>query len=215
MKKWANSFFAGNNGTSDNRCVSLKDAGSQKGSFDVCAKILQVFELDEYTNELKLRDSSGSTYYTLALKLKFPHLRAGQVVRVRSASSDATSTSKNVLVLQHYSNIMTFISSSKAAASVGKVGNDNSTEKAALKSKCSMAPVILTEVDKKHSGLASTSLHDLFHAPDNSSSTFRTCFYVTKVEPSNLADCVKSWDKGKKKASSAKGAKGGDLIYQV
>lgn len=213
MKKWAGSFFAGNNGTSDNRCVNLKDAGSQKGSFDVCAKILQVFELDEYTNELKLRDNSGATYYTLALKLKFPHLRAGQAVRVRSASNDATSTSKNVLVLQHYSNIMTFISSSKAASNLGKVGNDNSTEKAALKSKCSMAPVVLTEVDKKHAGLASTSLHDLFHAPDNSSSTFRTCFYVTKVEPSNTADCVKSWNKGSKKASSAKGAKGGDLIY--
>ena len=78
-----------------------------------------------------------------------------------------------------------------------------------------MAPVILTEVDKKHSGLANTNLHSLFHSPDTSQSTFRTCFYVTKVEPSNLADCVKSWDKGKKKASTAKGAKGGDLIYQV
>jgi len=215
LKKWANGYFAGNTGTSDNRQVSLSAARTAKGSFDVCAKILQIFELDEYTNELKLRDASNVTYYTLALKLKFPHLRAGQVVRVRSASSDPTSTSKNTLVLQHYSNIMTFISSSKVAASVGKVGNDNSTEKAALKSKCSMAPVILSEVDKKHAGLASTSLHDLFHAPDNSSSTFRTCFYVTKVEPSSLADSVKLWNKGTKKASSAKGAKGGDLIYQV
>jgi hypothetical protein len=99
LKKWAGSFFSNNAGTSDNRCVSLKDAGSQKGSFDVCAKILQVFELDEYTNELKLRDASGTTYYSLALKLKFPHLRAGQAVRIRSASNDATSSSKNVLVL--------------------------------------------------------------------------------------------------------------------
>jgi len=147
------------------------------------------------------------------LKLKFPHLRAGQAVRVRSASNDATSTSKNVLVLQHYSNIMTFISSSKVASALSKVENDKNTEKNALKSKTSMAPVILTEIDKKHSGLATTSLHDLFHAPDNSTSTFRTCFYVTKVEPSNLADCVKTWNKGSKKASSAKGAKGGDLIY--
>lgn len=147
------------------------------------------------------------------MKLKFPHLRAGQAVRVRSASNDATSTTKNVLVLQHYSNIMTFISSSKIAAALAKVGNNNDVEKSALKSKTSMAPVVLSEIDKKHAGLPSTSLHDLFHAPDNSTSTFRTCFYVTKVEPSNTAECVKSWNKSSKKASSAKGAKGGDLIY--
>jgi len=74
-----------------------------------------VFELDEYTNELKLRDGSGDTYYTLALKLKFPHLKQGDVVRIRSATFDETSVNKKTLVLQHYSNIMTFLSSSKCA----------------------------------------------------------------------------------------------------
>ena len=64
------------------------------------ARILQVFELDEYTNELKLRDGSGEVFYTLALKLKFPHLRQGAVVRIRSATVDETSA-KKVLVLQH------------------------------------------------------------------------------------------------------------------
>lgn len=213
MKKWANSFFASNNAVPDSKVTPLKGAAKAARTFDVVAKILQVFELDEYTNELKLRDGSGETYYTLALKLKFPHLRAGSVVRIRSASYDETSLTKKVLVLQHYSNIMTFIGSSKLAAAVSKVANENSTEKAALKSKVSMAPCVLTEVDKKHAGLATTPLHDLFHSPDTSTSTFRTCFYVTKVEPSNLADCVKSYDKSKKKTASSKGAKGGDLIY--
>ena len=110
---------------------------------------------------------------------------------------------------------MTFIGSSKLAAAVSKVADEKNSEKAALKSKVSMTPVVLTEVDKKHQGLANTSLHDLFHSPDTSTSTFRTCFYVTKVEPSNIHECVKSYDKGKKKTSSCKGVKGGDLIYQV
>lgn len=39
--------------------VPLNKAQAQKGDFDVVAKILQVFELDEYTNELKLKDASG------------------------------------------------------------------------------------------------------------------------------------------------------------
>jgi hypothetical protein len=78
-----------------------------------------------------------------------------------------------------------------------------------------MTPVILTEVDKKHINLQTTSLHDLFHSPDNTTSTFRTCFYVTRVEPVTASDAVKSYDRKTRKTVSAKGAKGGDLIYQV
>lgn len=167
LKKWANGFFAQHN-VGDSKVTPLKNASKVNGDFDVVAKILQVFELDEYTNELKLRDGSGEVYYTLALKLKFPHLRQGAVVRIRSASYDETSLNKKVLVLQHYSNIMTFLSSSKLAANLSKVSNDNGPEKAALKSKdTSMLPVVLTEVDKKHQGLQTTSLHDLFHSPDS------------------------------------------------
>jgi len=131
------------------KCCDLNKASKQERDFDVCAKVLQVFEIDEYTNELKLRDSSNETFYTLALKLKFPHIRSGSVVRIRSATFDETSN-KKMLVLQHYSNIMTFINSSKCAAALSKVSNETNSEKAALKSSVSMTPVVLTEVDKKH-----------------------------------------------------------------
>lgn len=47
--------------------VALNKAQSQKEDFDVVAKILQVFALDEYTNELKIKDASGQTWYVLAL----------------------------------------------------------------------------------------------------------------------------------------------------
>ena len=216
LKKWANVFFASNNVVADNTYTALNKASKATKDIDVVAKILQIFELDEYTNELKLRDVSGEIYYTLALKLKFPHLKAGSVVKIRSATHDDTSVNKKILVLQHYSNIMTFINSSKLASTVaGKVTNEKTNEKATLKSKVSMTPVVLTEVDKKHNNLPITSLNDLFHSPDNSTSTFRTCFYVTKVEPSSLNESVKVYDKKTKKVSSAKGAKGGDHIYQI
>lgn len=192
------------------KSTDLAKASKQNGDFDVCAKVCQVFELDEYTNELKLRDGSGETFYTLALKLKFPHIRTGSVVKIRSATYDETSN-KRMLVLQHYSNIMTFISASKAAARLSKVQNDNSNEKAALKSGDGMTPVVLTSVDAKHNGLATTSLHDLFHSPDNSTNTFRTCFYVCRVEPGNAADACKAAPKKSKAGSS----KGGDMCYQV
>mmetsp|Transcript_34681 Transcript_34681/g.53152 ORF Transcript_34681/g.53152 Transcript_34681/m.53152 type:complete len:466 (-) Transcript_34681:33-1430(-) len=216
LKKWANLFFSTNNVLADNTYTALNKASKASKDIDVVAKILQVFELDEYTNELKLKDASGEIYYTLALKLKFPHLKQGAVVKIRCANHDDTSVNKKILVLQHYSNIMTFINSSKLAKTVSqKVSNDKTIEKATLKSKVSMTPVILTEVDSKHNNLPVTSLNDLFHSPDNSTSTFRTCFYVTKIEPSSVNEAVKSYDKKSKKVSSAKGAKASDLIYHV
>jgi hypothetical protein len=215
LKKYANGYFASQNVVDDKNVTSLAKASKSNGDFDVVAKVLQVFELDEYTNELKLRDASGETFYTLALKLKFPHLRQGSVVKIRSATYDETSLNKKMLVLQHYSNIMTFISSSKLASTLSvKVSDEKNSEKAALKSKVSMTPVVLTDIEKKHQNLPTTSLHDLFHSPDNSTSTFRTCFYVTQVQPGDVKECVKSYDKKTKKVTSAKG-KGGELIYQV
>ena len=90
-------------------------------------------------------------FYTLALKLKFPHLRQGEVVRIRSATYDDTATQKKVLLLSHYSNILTFVSASKLAKEVkGKVQDEKNTEKASLKQPVMMNAVILTEVDKKH-----------------------------------------------------------------
>lgn len=176
-----------------------------------------MFELDDYTNEIKLRDMSGATYYVLALKVKFPHLKTGSVIKIRSATYDTTTGGdKNCLILQHYSNIMTFIGSSKKASDVGsKVSDDRSNESKALKASVAMTPVVLTEVSSKHASLPVTSLHDLFHSAESSTNTFRTCFYVTKVEPGAAADACKVYDKKSKKSSSAKGAKGGDLIYQV
>jgi hypothetical protein len=117
-----------------------------------------MFDIDEYHNELKLKDASGVVYYTLALKMKFPHIKNGSVIRIRSATVCSTST-KKVLVLQHYSNIMTHISGSKLAATLSKV-KDSAADASVLKS---TAPVVLTEVDKKHAALPTSSLHDLFH----------------------------------------------------
>jgi len=202
--------------------VPLNKAQAHKGDFDVVAKILQVHELDEYTNELKLKDQSGTVFYTLALKLKFPHLRAGEAVRIRSATYDETSTQKKVLLLSHYSNIVTFVSPSKLAKEVkAKVTDDRAVEKASLKQDVSLNAVVLTEVDKKHAGLPTHSLQDLFHNADtdkdiSSRDTFRTQFYITRVEPADVKEWVKSYDRKAKKASSHKGAGAkGENIFQV
>lgn len=177
---------------------------------------MSVHDLDEYTNELKLADTTGDNWFALALKLKFPNVQAGQVVRIRSATYDETSTHKQVLALSHYSNILSFVSSSKLARTLGaKVNDDWKKEQAELAKDVPSHAIVLSEVDKKHAGLKHTSLNDLFHHEGSQAgNTFRTSFSVLKVEGAT-AELVQSYNKTTKKASSAKGTKGGDLIWRV
>jgi len=195
--------------------VPLSKARAQSADFDVVSKIVGIHEMDTYTNELKLRDSTGSTWYTMAIKLKFPHLRTGQVVRIRSATCDETSTNKQVLALSHYSNIMTIIGGSKLAGGLAKVSDDWKADQAELAKDVPSVAVTVSEVDKKWANLPQTNLEDLFTSKTLSGDTFRTTFCVTRVEPADLREAVKSYSKKTKTSSSAKGAKGGDLIWQV
>lgn len=73
LRKWSNTVSSSTN-IGDSGVTSLKNASKSSKQFDCVARILQVHDLDEYTNELKLKDGSGEVFYTLALKVKFPHL---------------------------------------------------------------------------------------------------------------------------------------------
>lgn len=201
--------------------VPLAKAAAQKGDFDVVAKVAQVFELDEYTNELRLRDTSSGaqSWNVLALKLKFPQVRAGDVVRIRSVTYDETSTQKKVLLLSHYSNILAFPATSKFAKEINSKVSAEKIDRAAI---TGVNATVLTEVDKKHAALPVTSLQDLFHNVETdkelqAKDTFRAQFYVTKVESADVREWTRSYDKKTKKATSFKGAKGAaaNAIYQV
>ena len=198
----------------------LNKASTHKGDFDVVAKVSQVFELDEYTNELRLRDASSGNqqWNVLALKLKFPNVHAGDVVRIRSVTYDETSTQKKVLLLSHYSNVLTFPASSKLAKDVRSKVGEEKVDKASV---TGVNATVLTEVDKKHAGLPVHSLQDLYHNVETDKDlqgkdTFRTQFYVTKIESADVREWTRSYDKKTKKSSSFKGAKGNaNAIYQV
>jgi len=94
LRKWASSYFSGHDGVTKDMYRTLNKVKGAREDFDVCAKITQIHEFDEYTNELRLTDSSGDSWFTLATKLKFPHLRSGQAVRIRSVTYDESSSNK-------------------------------------------------------------------------------------------------------------------------
>jgi len=215
LRKWVGSYFSQYYGLTSDNYTHLKQAKNQDRDFDVVAKVLSIFEMDEFTNELKIADQTGDNWYVLALKLKFPNLRPGQVIRIRSATYDETSSSKNVLNLQHYSNIMSFVAQSKLAKSLAKVNDDHKANAAELEKAVPSHAIVLSEVDKKWASLPQTSLNDLFHADASlTGNTFRTNFSVVKVEGATQ-DMVRVYNKASKKAVSAKGNKDSNLMWNV
>ena len=108
------------------------------------------------------------------------------------------------------------MSSSRLAKQLAaKVNDDWKQDLAELAKDVPSHAIVLSEVDKKHAGLKYTSLNDLFHQEGSlTGNTFRTTFSVVKVEGAT-AELVQSYNKTTKKASSAKGTKGGDLIWHV
>ena len=116
--------------------MHLNRAAEAKGDFDVVAKVIQINEMDEYTNEVKIRDMSVTanqpSWHLLTLKVKFPFLKTGDVIRIRSASFDMTSTHKQMLLLSHYSNIMTFPGFSKVTKDYKSKVSEDKSEKLSM-----------------------------------------------------------------------------------
>lgn len=162
--------------------------------FDAVAKVLSSHEMDPYTWELRVSDGTSQPWYVLALKLKFPNVRAGQVIYIRSATADATS--KNVLALAPHSNILSLPATSKLAKAVaGKCGDTWAADQKELAKDVPQHAIVVSEVDKKHAGVATTSLHDLFHNESSlSGNTHRVTLNVVKVE-GDAKDACKIWDK--------------------
>lgn len=77
LRKWATSYFTSHDGVTADLYISLKNAKKIDKDFDVVVKILSVFDMDQYTNELKVADTTGEYWYVLALKLKFPDVSPG------------------------------------------------------------------------------------------------------------------------------------------
>ena len=109
---------------------------------------------------------------------------------------------------------MTFISSSRLAAGVAKVTDDANADKAELAKPVPSVAVTVSEIDKKWAALPSTSLEELFGGK-LTAETYRTSFCVTRVEPSDVKEAVKVYDRTNKKVATAKGAKGGELVWNV
>ena len=72
---------------------------------------MKIFEKDEQTLELRIKDNTNKLWFLMLPKLKFGgiiNVRAGEIVRVRSVIRDQT-TRRNVITAKATTNILKFI----------------------------------------------------------------------------------------------------------
>jgi hypothetical protein len=157
LRKFVATHFSSCDGVTKDQYTSLSAPKDDHKDFDVVSKVLSIHEMDPYTWELRISDGTSAPWYVLALKLKFPTVRAGQVIYIRSATADATS--KNVLALAPHSNILILPAGSKLAKAVaGKTSDTWAADQKELAKDVPQHAIVLSEVDKKHASAGQTSL---------------------------------------------------------
>jgi hypothetical protein len=197
LRQWARSYFGKYNVINTDMYIPLSKAAAQGDKdFDLLAKVTKLFNKDAHTNELRLKDASGDTWFLSLSKTKYPEVHEDDVVRVRSAVHDKSAFKSNTLSLNVYSNVMPLISSSKLGKELKtKVKSDDSkVNKSLLSDKDFVkAPVLASEVSGKNRDLPVTSLDHVFGS-NSEKNLYRCRFFVVKFDPSDSREIVQSYD---------------------
>ncbi len=123
LRGWTHNYFANEYVITKEMYKLLKDLkGSSDGTisgvgsqeFDLLVKILKVFEKDENTLELGIKDISNKMWYMTVPRLKFHPsvLRQNEIVRVRCVELNLT-TKRDVISVKPYTNILKISSESR------------------------------------------------------------------------------------------------------
>lgn len=161
LRSWAINYFAKEYVIVKEMYKLLKDlkggsgehgpvAGAGSQEFDLLVKILKVFEKDENTLELRIKDISQKMWYMSVPRLKFHPsvIRQGEIVRVRSVELNLT-TKRDVIQVKPYTNILRISSHCKIQQELWKaIEDETDTDKLLLddSSEVLMSSVIYTEI---------------------------------------------------------------------
>jgi hypothetical protein len=117
IRRWSLDYFANNsviNRSNYHKLKELHQLEDPKKEFDLLVKIIKVFEKDEHTLELRIKDISNELWFMTVQKLKFANhqVRQGDIVRFRSVVRAPTSE-RNVIDCKNITNILKFQPSAK------------------------------------------------------------------------------------------------------
>ena len=85
-----------------------EEEGNKFYDFDMQAKVIQLFKIDQYQSEMRIIDGSGDIWHSFVYNIKYRCLREGQYVRIRAGSLMHHSKGyEKSFGLRPYSNILT------------------------------------------------------------------------------------------------------------
>jgi len=114
--------------------TSLEEIENEEGDFNVLGKVTQVVHRDDYMSDIRITDLSNTTWFATISWKKFPRVKEGELIKIRSVTVDEDSERKNSLRLAPYSNIMTFIPFSTLQTKFKKQFSQDKVDKELLKS---------------------------------------------------------------------------------
>lgn len=166
LREWQTVFFTKSKFVFKQMSKELKEIrDSPAAEFDLLVKILKIFERDEYNIEMRIKDCSNEMWFITIPKLKFGHLREGEIVRIRSVKLNITSK-RNVIEMKPSTNILRFTQKNAIVQEMRqKVGMETIADKMMLEddSEIIMSPVMFTEITvPDYQKLPLFKLDDLF-----------------------------------------------------
>lgn len=178
LKKWSKEYFAKNDVVNTNiKKADVEAAVKNQKDFDLLVRVTELKDHDQYSNAVTFNDSTGQTWSGNLLKRKFPHLKNGDVARIRSVSAKED----NTLLFSGHSNILKFFSFSKVEKSL----------KASISAETHIKTCVTELTKPANKKIEFTALKKLFFNPNKNQKLFRCQFCVLKVDKKGATD--KNW----------------------
>eukprot|EP00347_Sterkiella_histriomuscorum_P019882 403339949 len=207
LRNWGEEYFKNNYVITKEMYKLLKDVkqditSDQNKEFDLICKILKIFEKDETSLEIRIKDLSQEMWFMNVPRFKFQNLKQGEVIRIRCVEVNLTSK-RNVIQTKQYTNILRFNPQARIAKELTKkIENETDMDKV-LGDEAGdivMNAVILTEItDAQLSRTQCFKISDLFidyeKIPEDlrEKNAFRVRFYCLRIDPQDHREIVQAY----------------------
>ena len=109
IRSWNKRYFSENKVIIDEMYTPLDEAEQEDGDFNILGKVTQVVHRDNYMSDVWIADKTNETWFATISRRKFPRVKEGEIVKVRSATVEQDSERTHTIRLSPHSNIMTLV----------------------------------------------------------------------------------------------------------
>lgn len=113
IRVWSKKHFASHKVIIEEMYTALSQADEEEGDFNVLGWVSQIVHRDNYMQDLRITDGSNTTWFATISRKKFPRVKEGELIKIRSVEIDSDSQRSHSLKLAPHSNVMTIVPFSK------------------------------------------------------------------------------------------------------